>query len=102
MNKKDTLESLKLADGAFTILKDESNFAKQATGLLLNGKQIICELSPKFNGYQIHHSPTSIEISGVTPASIMTAIFELKDQAQTNHFKNCKQEFLFKTRFFKK
>jgi hypothetical protein len=102
MNKKDNLAKLNLWDGAYTILKDQPSFTKNATNIILNNKPLICDLDPKFNGYQIHHTPTTIEVSGVTPAAIITAIFELKYQSETSTFINYKQEFLFKTRFFKK
>lgn len=102
MSDKNNLVDLKLFDGATTILEGLPTFQTRNKQISINDKKLVCTLDNSFNGFKISHLTSSITISGVTPASIITAIFKLKEQVETKKIEDLVQPFLFKTRFYKK
>lgn len=102
MLNEDSLIRLNLWEGAKAILGDLYVVNLKENQIFVNTKKLICNLFLDFNGFEIKVTPTEIFIYADQPASIITAIFVLKKQVETNSIRNTKQVLLFKTRFFKK
>lgn len=97
-----SLINLNLWEGADTILGTLPNYVCKNKKILINNKELICTVDEKFNGFVITHKQNTIEIQAITPAAVMTAIFQLRDQLEAKNLEDINQPFLFKTRFYKK